>query len=260
MHKKEMEMVWMKFNYGCLAVILLIALAGAVSAADKGLIIVSDIQGMPGDTITMPIKLQNAADIGSMDFRVDMQDSYGLHIISIENGALTQDTLFAWMHEEGSHYARFSSASSKSITGSGTIAVVTFNVGNSVPEEMKKQGLKKYQMVVEGEVFDTNSKSIGFYKSYMDFTLGPALKGDGNHDGKVNSNDAMTALQIAIGKLPQNKDYDMNGDGVIKSNDVMEILKLSVTTSANVGGSLLAETPVSAKAVETGGSVQMWKP
>ena len=252
----------MKFNYGCLAVLLTIALAGAVSAAYDNYFIVNNPQGMPGDTITMPIKLQNAANIGSMDLTLNSNSECSITIISIEKGSLTKDTLFDWM-KKGSGVATISFASSQPITGAGTIAIVTLNVGNDVPNQIemnKKNNIGNgCSILLGGEVFDTNSKSLGNHGSKALFTLGPALKGDGNHDGKVDSNDALTALQMAIGKLPQNTMYDMNGDGVVKANDAMEILKLSVVPMT-VMDIHVAETPAQINDSPKSGAMQKWKP
>jgi hypothetical protein len=52
---------------------------------------------------------------------------------------------------------------------------------------------------------------------------------DNNPCNKVfSSKDALTALQIAVGKLSYSADYDLNHDGKVDSEDAREILKIAV--------------------------------
>lgn len=58
-------------------------------------------------------------------------------------------------------------------------------------------------------------------------------KGDVNGDGKVRSNDALLALRIAVGLVPepteaQKTAADMNNDGRIRSNDALLVLRKAV--------------------------------
>ena len=57
-------------------------------------------------------------------------------------------------------------------------------------------------------------------------------KGDVNSDGRVRSNDAILALQIAAELMEpteyQNQAADMNGDGRIRANDAILILRKAV--------------------------------
>ena len=53
------------------------------------------------------------------------------------------------------------------------------------------------------------------------------LQGDCDGNGKITTNDAQMALQMAVLKLGQNMICDMNDDKSVNSIDVREILKLS---------------------------------
>jgi TolB protein len=254
-------------------IIALIALAGVVSAdSTTNKMVVDPAQGMPGDTVVIPIKMLNAVNLGNADlYFLSNGDNCEpvFTVISADTGSLTQGSLFD--SRISNDAAAISFASSKGITGSGTIAIVTVKVKSNAQGLNGKNGCV---FSVTGNYYDSEGKYTHVPDGGSTFTLAPALKGDGDQDGKVTTKDALTALQMAVGKIPQNMVYDINGDGYINSNDVREILKLSVVHLSvpqkpksteetdvveNIGGSLLAETPVSVKEVETGGSVQMRK-
>jgi Dockerin type I domain len=60
------------------------------------------------------------------------------------------------------------------------------------------------------------------------------LPGDINGDGQISAVDALLALQMTIGKVPQAAVADMDGDGVVRVNDVLLILQTSATSGLAV--------------------------
>ncbi|MFA5268450.1 MAG: hypothetical protein WC379_10810 [Methanoregula sp.] len=258
----------LRWIVGIIAMIAMIALVSADSTTNQ--IVLDPAQGMPGDTVVIPIKMLNAVNLGNADLsfsrtrtqgagEVDCEKIYT--ITSVEKGSLTQGTLFDWKAWSDAT-VKISLASSQPISGTGTIAIVTVKVKDTAG----MNGEKSCVFTIDGHKYDNNGNDLdlGPYGNtfcHANFTLAPALKGDGDHDGKVTTKDALTALQMTIGKIHKTMYYDMNGDGDINSNDVREILKLTVASGVvkNIGGSHLAETPVSVKEVETGGSVQTRK-
>ncbi len=77
--------------------------------------------------------------------------------------------------------------------------------------------------VADGMVF-----TIGSGKVYA-FTIYDS--GDANHDGKVNTADASTALQMAVGSIPPNDEADVNRDGKVTSIDALIIMQVAVGQS-----------------------------
>jgi len=214
----------MNFRNGCFAIILVIALVSTVCAADE--MIVNDAQGLPGDTVTIPVKIQNAMGIANADMNVT-----GLNIVcgrmftitSIDKGSLTKDALFDW--QKGSDdRARWSFASGKVIAGSGTVAIITVKVKDNAGQ----QGEITCPFRVTGTFYDNDNNRLGYYQVVSGFSLAPAIKGDGDNDGKVTTRDALAALQMSVGKLTPDMKYDMNDDRIINSNDVREILRRSL--------------------------------
>jgi len=55
-----------------------------------------------------------------------------------------------------------------------------------------------------------------------------AEKGDCDHDGNITSVDALIALQMSIGKTPEDLIADMDGDGKVTSFDAFKILLIAV--------------------------------
>ena len=54
------------------------------------------------------------------------------------------------------------------------------------------------------------------------------LAGDCNSDGVLNINDALIALQMAVGKIDENLVADLNHDGTVSSVDARKILRISL--------------------------------
>jgi hypothetical protein len=225
----KMEMMWMNFRYGCLAIILVVAMVSTVSAINVGVntLVMSPAQGLPGDTVTIPIVMNNADNIGNADMYFSSEGNNCkpvFTVMSAEKGSLTSDILFD-SKVLSDDIAAISFASGKGITGSGTIAIVTVKVNSNAQGLNGKNGCVFF---VTGSFYDSDGKFITVADGGSTFTLAPAVKGDGNRDGKVTSSDALAALQMAVKKIPEDLNYDMNGDKAINSNDVREILKLSV--------------------------------
>ena len=55
--------------------------------------------------------------------------------------------------------------------------------------------------------------------------------GDANHDGKVNTRDASTVLQMAVGSIPPNDEADVNRDSKVTSLDALMIMQVMVDRS-----------------------------
>lgn len=241
--KEGNEMIWMDIRYLGLAVILAAALAGLAGAniglGDVGFsdtmasvdgLSVAPARGLPGDTISIPVMWGvQMDDIGSADltFSSGTEDCAPLFTITnIEKGALTQNTLFDWKKTDDDT-ATFSFASGQGVSGTGSVAVVTVTVKNTAGND----GREGCDYRVAGSIYNSmgaDYATLGITEATSVFTLAPAVKGDGDRDGKVTSNDALAALQMAVGKIPEDTKYDMNGDQKVNSNDVREILRLTV--------------------------------
>ena len=174
-----------------------------------------------GKTVEIPIIMCNAKDLANMD--LDWRyDASVLKLIDVTRGSLNKEALFEW-NEVSVGKLKIAFASSKGVSGSGSIAVMKFEViGNT--------GAKS---TITGTV-DTASKTDGSTISVGvnpgEVTVGTSpIKGDCDGDNKLTSRDALAALQISVQKRPFDICYDYNGDGKVNSADARDILKAIVT-------------------------------
>ena len=174
-----------------------------------------------GKTVEIPIIMCNAKDLANMDLDWSY-DASVLKLIDVTKGSLTKKALFEW-NEVSAGKLKIAFASSKGVSGSGSIAVMKFEViGNT--------GAKS---TITGTV-DTASKTDGSTVSVGvnpgEVTVGTSpIKGDCDGDNKLTSRDALVALQISVQKRPFDICYDYNGDGKVNSADARDILKAIVT-------------------------------
>lgn len=257
----------MDLRYVCISVVLAAVLAGP-AGANIGIgennvfpedwsvspLAMAPAQGLPGDIISIPVTWDGRfSDIGSGDlkfFSGTTDCSPYFTITAIEKGALTQNTLFDWKKNDDD-MASFSFASGQPVDGSGSIAIITATVKGTAGND----GGKGCDFRVEGSIFTGDGTDLGVFGitgTSSTFTLAPAVKGDGDHDGKVTSNDALAALQMAVGKIPEDLKYDMNSDQKVNSNDVREILKLTVVPVSVAGTGSLSKGTTGALVVVTG--------
>jgi TolB protein len=59
------------------------------------------------------------------------------------------------------------------------------------------------------------------------------MMGDCNRDGMITSVDALMALQMSIGAIPEDSIADINGDGAVAAFDSLEIMKSAVSMAGS---------------------------
>ena len=175
-----------------------------------------------GKTVEIPIIMCNAKDLANMDLDWSY-DASVLKLIDVTKGSLNKKAFFEW-NKVSPGKLKIAFASTKGVSGSGSIAVMKFEViGNT--------GAKS---TITGTV-DTASKTDGSTISVGvnpgEVTVGTSpIKGDCDGDNKLTSKDALTALRISVQKIPFDICYDYNGDGKVNSEDARDILKAIVLT------------------------------
>lgn len=78
--------------------------------------------------------------------------------------------------------------------------------------------------VADGMVFTIGGGKVYAFATTYD-------SGDANRDGKVNTADASTILQMAVGSIPPNDEADVNRDGEVTSLDALMIMQMAVGRS-----------------------------
>ncbi|NYT20156.1 MAG: hypothetical protein GKC08_07715 [Methanosarcinales archaeon] len=203
----------------------------------------------PSGTVQIPVTLSNADNIGSMDL-VLTYDSSVLRATEVRKGSLTEDSILQSNIVDGT--IRIGVIDMSGISGSGSFVNVIFEVtGTETTSGATSKDGKSSISVDRGfEVMDLTSvtsrastgselviESISTNTVDGDpvsvttingmFSYG-SMMGDCNRDGMITSVDALMALQMSIGTIPEDLIADIDGDGSVAAFDSLEIMKSAV--------------------------------
>jgi len=199
---------------------------GASSTTGTGAALIAESRTAdPNSTVQVPIRLDKASNIGSMNF-VLTYNAQVLKVNKVDGGSLVSGALFTPNYKSPPQ-VRFGLASSDGINGNGTIAYIEFQVigaaGSSSPLTLS-----------EVDTTDTSGKAVTVTTQNGTVTVasetGPGGKvlGDYNGDGKVNELDALAALKMSVKLLEEDLDLDMDKNGKVTAEDARLILKQAV--------------------------------
>jgi hypothetical protein len=170
----------------------------------------------PNATVTIAIKLEKAARLGSLTFSLRYAPSV-VQVNQVRAQELTQGALFqASTREPG--IIRFGVAAPGGITGEGSLAQVEFAALGSA-------GSRSDLTLGDLLATDTDGQRLGVNLQNGLVTIESKRKGDYDGDGRLTAKDALAALKIAVGDLPQDLNLDMDGDGRITAEDARRILR-----------------------------------
>jgi len=181
-------------------------------------IYVDDRTMNPGQEVVIPIMMCNANDIANMDLSVGY-DSSALQFKDAVKGSLNSNVLFE-SNNVGST-VKIAFAGKSGFSGSGSIAVLTFRVTG-------QNGATSPITVTVGGASTSGGNPVTIPVNNGKVVIGNPNPNDPDGDGKVTSLDALIALQISVGKRPNDSNYDVTKDGIVNSNDARQILKLAV--------------------------------
>jgi hypothetical protein len=181
----------------------------------------------PNSTVQVPIRLDKASNIGSMNF-VLTYNAQVIKVNKVDSGSLLSGALFT-PNFKTPPQVRFGLATSGGISGSGTVAYIEFQVigaaGSSSPLTLS-----------ELDTTDTSGKNVTVTTANGTVTVasgaaggaGGKVKGDYNGDGKVTELDALAALKMTVKLLTEDLNLDMDGNGKVTAEDARLILKQAV--------------------------------
>ena len=175
-----------------------------------------------GSIVQIPLTLRGLKEkIGNMDITLSYDPSV-LDATEVIKGSLTTKSLFDYNILEGT--IKISLADEEGFSGDGSIAHVKFNVigaeGSSSPLTIVAIAANKAE---DYETLEVPTNDGVFRVISMEES-----RGDGDGDGGFTALDALYALQMAVGKIPEDLAMDMNGDGSVTSLDAQKILKIAV--------------------------------
>ncbi|WP_342304989.1 LamG-like jellyroll fold domain-containing protein [Methanolobus sp. ZRKC5] len=171
-----------------------------------------------GSSVQIPLTLKGTYEnIGNMDMSLSYDPSV-LEATEVIKGGLTTNSLFDYNILDGT--IKISLADKNGFGGDGSIAYVNFNIigseGSSSDLEITTISANRDDdEIVEIQTHDGLFNVVG-----MDESIGDA-DGDGVHTAL----DALYALQMSVGKIPEDLAMDVNGDGSVTSFDARRILK-----------------------------------
>ncbi len=139
-------------------ILLLVVLLFLTSFASASSVIVSvtDASGGSGATVGVPINLEDASNVGSMDIRMSY-DTGVLHPIGVDNGELSKNA-YLESNTASNGEVVIALADASGISGSGQIALVSFEVvgdtGSSSPlilEEVSVHDIERVEVITTTE-------------------------------------------------------------------------------------------------------------
>ncbi|WP_445474538.1 cohesin domain-containing protein [Methanococcoides methylutens] len=190
----------------------------------------------PSGTVQIPVTLSNAEDIGSMDL-VLTYDSSVLRATEVRKGSLTENSIMQSNIVDGT--IRIGAIDVTGISGSGSFVNVVFEVigtGKDVRSSTSVDpGLERMAITPTGSelvIANVGTRTVDGEPVSITtidgmFSYG-SMMGDCNRDGMITSVDALMALQMSIGTIPEDRVADIDGDGTVAAFDSLEIMKSAV--------------------------------
>jgi hypothetical protein len=173
----------------------------------------------PGDTVLLPVKLENAQGIGSLGYSV-LYDPAVIEFVKVDKGAaIPADASFVPNSPQpGTVIIAY--ATSGAINGNGTAAQLEFKAVGS-------QGSQSAVNLSEISATGTTGGQIDISPVGGQVTIGQKIKGDGTGDGQVTVLDALMALKMYVKAIAENPVLDVNNDGKVTPEDARQILKMA---------------------------------
>ncbi|MBP2029108.1 hypothetical protein J2755_000028 [Methanohalophilus levihalophilus] len=95
------------------------------------------------------------------------------------------------------------------------------------------------ESILEVKTVTSNGVVVEFTKVSIEIEAG---KGDHNSDGKLTALDALSAIKMSVGKIPEDLTLDVDNSGSVTSMDARSILQSSVGLSSEVNPTILLKT------------------
>jgi hypothetical protein len=148
-------------------------------------------------------------------------DPATLEATDVIKGSVISDSIFDYSIQKGT--VRISLANDDGFSGNGPVAYLRFNVigpdgSSSALTIAENMANKADYEIIQLDHQDGVFRVIGEEEA----------KGDWDGDGDLTVLDALSALQMAVDKRPEDLALDINNDGRVTSLDARNILKIAV--------------------------------
>ncbi|HJC32643.1 MAG TPA: Ig-like domain-containing protein [Candidatus Anaerobutyricum faecale] len=200
----------------------------AVSAAE---IFVENVNAQPGETIEVPVCIENNIGIASarmkLTYNPDALTPTGVEAGNLSGGAQVAGNA----GQTGEYYVLWSNA--EDVTGDGTLVNVIFTVSEGISVGESSEISLSYE---EGDVCNEAHDDLSVKVKPGNVFIKDILLGDVYEDEKLNSHDILLLQQymteLAEFSRHQMKLGDMDEDGDVTMKDVVALAKVLVSPSA----------------------------
>jgi hypothetical protein len=174
---------------------------------------------MPGDTVLVPVRLENAQGIGSLGYSIQYDPAVIQFVKADKGTVIPADASFVPNSpQDGTIILAY--ATSGTINGSGTATQLEFKAIGS-------QGSQSTITLSEITATGSAGGQVSISPTSGQVTVGQKIKGDGTGDGQVTVLDALMALKMYVKALTENLVLDVNSDGKVTPEDARQILKMA---------------------------------
>ena len=221
-------------------------------ALSKMVLSIDSIEIQPGLQASVSLSMSDAPEVAGADIVIEYDASL-ITVIAIEPTELAS-RLSASINTDTPGRINIAMAGVNVISGSGEL----FDIKLAVDADAQV-GSEAALSFVDSLVYDKSADVIPveFRDGLVKIIDIEGIKGDINKDGRVRSNDAILALNIATGSLEpteyQKWAADMNGDGKVRSNDAILILREAAGFTAPAR-KIIVGTPVTLSIAEAHGT------
>lgn len=182
----------------------------------KTSLIAEDRTVPPGETVSVPIRLEKAEHIGSLGFNLSYDPAVA-QVVNVSKGSIMDPAVFSYNDKE-TGIIRFGFASATGVSGEkDAAAVIEFK---AIGAEGSKSPLTL------SEILPTDAEGAPLSINLVDgeLTIEKHVIGDCNRDNKITVVDALCALQMYVGLRDVDLIMDMDEDGRVTTEDARRIL------------------------------------
>jgi hypothetical protein len=170
-----------------------------------------------GSSFALNISIINATGVGGLEFKLGFNFT-ALNAHSATRGSFIPPSVTPVTQiDNTTGFLKFNVSLSSSLDGSGTVAVIQFQVQ---ADNVRNSTLHLYDV----KLVDTSNQALNFTTIDGSFTNQKTLPGDLNGDNIVDIQDAITAA-LAFNSTPGDKNWnpaaDMDGNGIVNVLDLI---------------------------------------
>lgn len=203
-------------------------------------------QARSGETISVPVYLIRGAGVANMNFNVFYDPRVAIGQGAKKGGLIPSGAPFE-QNSGQKGMVRLGFAGNKDFGGTGQVAEILFKIegkpGVKTPLKLAvttiagASGGRPAIATIDGEIeiveaaasspqsVPQTPPSTPAAPQQPATPISPAKSGDCNADGRLNSADALCALQMSVGLKPADTQVDMDEDGQVTSSDARLILQ-----------------------------------